>query len=136
MKYLYVLFIFAPVAIIGRYLGLPPTLLFLASSLAVIPTAGILGHSEALVADAVESFSDIAGSFIVWRGLAIASLPGFTLPGDISASDRYYKQDVTHERFTLNDDSTITVPTAPGLGVLVDEARVRQFAIGEATLSA
>ncbi len=63
--------------------------------------------------------------------LAIASLPGFTLPGDISASDRYYKQDITHERFTLNDDSTITVPTAPGLGVTVDENRVKQFAMGE-----
>lgn len=36
---------------------------------------GILGHSEALVADAVESFSDLAGSFIVWRGLKIAALP-------------------------------------------------------------
>lgn len=38
-------------------------------------TAGLLGHSEALVADAVESFADIAGSFIVWRGLAIAARP-------------------------------------------------------------
>jgi len=66
--------------------------------------------------------------------LAIASLPGFTLPGDISASDRYYKQDVTNERFTLNADSTITVPTGPGLGVSVDEKAVRQFAIGEARI--
>ena len=37
--------------------------------------AGLLGHSEALVADAVESFSDIVGSLIVWRGLSIAALP-------------------------------------------------------------
>ncbi len=37
--------------------------------------AGLLGHSEALVADAVESLSDIAGSFIVWRGLVISALP-------------------------------------------------------------
>lgn len=63
--------------------------------------------------------------------LALASLPGFTLPGDISASARYYRQDVTRETFTLNPDSTITVPTAPGLGVTVDEARVKQFALGE-----
>jgi O-succinylbenzoate synthase len=41
--------------------------------------------------------------------LAIASLPGFILPGDISASDRYYQRDITHERFVLNDDSTIDV---------------------------
>jgi O-succinylbenzoate synthase len=52
--------------------------------------------------------------------LALASLPGFTLPGDISATDRYYSEDITHERFELNPDSTITVPTAPGLGVTID----------------
>lgn len=53
--------------------------------------------------------------------LALASLPGFTLPGDISATDRYYSEDITHERFELNADSTITVPTAPGLGVSIDQ---------------
>ena len=66
--------------------------------------------------------------------LAIAALPGFTLPGDISASDRYYRQDVTRETFTLNADSTIDVPTGPGLGVTVDEQRVRGFAFAEAHL--
>ncbi len=63
--------------------------------------------------------------------LAIASLPGFTLPGDISASARYYRQDVTLETFSLNPDSTITVPVSPGLGVTVDEARVREFSFGK-----
>jgi o-succinylbenzoate synthase len=52
--------------------------------------------------------------------LAIASLPGFTLPGDISATDRYYKEDITNERFVLNTDSTLTVPDAPGLGISID----------------
>jgi O-succinylbenzoate synthase len=52
--------------------------------------------------------------------LALASLPGFTLPGDISASKRYYLEDITGELFSLNTDSTITVPDAPGLGVTVD----------------
>ena len=51
--------------------------------------------------------------------LALASLPGFTLPGDISASDRYYAQDIAEPTFTLNDDSTIDVPEGPGLGVQV-----------------
>ncbi|TAK11491.1 MAG: o-succinylbenzoate synthase [Anaerolineae bacterium] len=54
--------------------------------------------------------------------LALAALPGFTLPGDISASDRYYEQDITEQGFTLNPESTITVPTAPGLGITVDTA--------------
>ena len=36
---------------------------------------GILGHSQALVADAVESFADIISSLIVWRGLVVAAKP-------------------------------------------------------------
>ena len=61
--------------------------------------------------------------------LAVAALPGFNLPGDISASDRYFEQDITHERFTLNADSTIDVPSAPGLGVSVDQKALDSFAI-------
>jgi o-succinylbenzoate synthase len=53
--------------------------------------------------------------------LALASLPGFTLPGDISATDRYYEEDITQQRFTLNEDSTIDVPEGPGLGVEMDK---------------
>ena len=68
--------------------------------------------------------------------LAIASLPGFVLPGDISASDRYYHHDITNERFVLNDDSTITVPNKPGLGVTIDEEAFKQFTISELTLKA
>jgi O-succinylbenzoate synthase len=66
--------------------------------------------------------------------LALASLPGFILPGDISASDRYYHRDITNERFTLNDDSTITVPTGPGLGVTIDEEALKQFTLAKVTL--
>jgi O-succinylbenzoate synthase len=61
--------------------------------------------------------------------LAIASLPGFTLPGDISASDRYFPRDITNERFTLNSDSTIDVPTAPGLGVSIDQETLQKFTL-------
>jgi len=66
--------------------------------------------------------------------LAIASLPGFILPGDISASDRYYQRDITHERFTLNPDSTINVPGAPGLGVTIDENALAQFTLTKVEL--
>ena len=61
--------------------------------------------------------------------LALASLPGFRLPGDISATDRYYARDITVERFGLNDDSTIDVPNGPGLGVTVDEAALDEFTL-------
>ncbi len=47
--------------------------------------------------------------------LALAALPGFTLPGDVSASDRFYSQDIV-EKFVLQDGH-IAVPTGPGLGV-------------------
>jgi len=58
--------------------------------------------------------------------LAVAALPNFTLPGDISASERYYHEDITNELFTLNPDSTITVPDQPGLGVAIDQAALKR----------
>lgn len=67
--------------------------------------------------------------------LALASLPGFTLPGDISATDRYYHQDIA-TRFSLNtEDSTLTVPTRPGLGVEVDMDAIEHFLIRKASFS-
>ncbi len=59
--------------------------------------------------------------------LALASLPGFSLPGDISASDRYYKKDITKERFILDPGSTIDVPSGPGLGVTIDSVAIKKF---------
>jgi o-succinylbenzoate synthase len=67
--------------------------------------------------------------------LAIASLPGFTLPGDISASNRYYVEDITHERFKLDPGSTIDVPSGPGLGVTVDTAALKKASLAELRLS-
>jgi o-succinylbenzoate synthase len=61
--------------------------------------------------------------------LALASLPGFTLPGDISATERYYEVDITPP-FTLNAaDSTIDVPTGPGLGVTIDREQLRRVTL-------
>jgi O-succinylbenzoate synthase len=56
--------------------------------------------------------------------VALAALPNFTLPGDVSASDRYYRRDIT-EPFVL-DGGHLRVPTGPGLGVEVDEAALRE----------
>jgi O-succinylbenzoate synthase len=68
--------------------------------------------------------------------LALASLPGFSLPGDISASDRYYERDITDQRFTLNPDSTIDVPSGPGLGVTIDESALKKFTLAKTELRA
>jgi O-succinylbenzoate synthase len=52
--------------------------------------------------------------------VALASLPNFTLPGDISASKRYYRHDIVVPEFVVNPDGTMDVPTKPGIGVEVD----------------
>jgi len=67
--------------------------------------------------------------------LALASLPNFTLPGDISASARYFHHDIAAPDFTLNTDSTITVPGGAGLGVQVlpdrlEAAQLRFLTLG------
>lgn len=61
--------------------------------------------------------------------LALASLPGFTLPGDTSASDRYFRRDLLSEPFTLAADGTMAVPTGPGLGVNLDRHRLDEATI-------
>ncbi len=50
--------------------------------------------------------------------LALASLPGFVLPGDTSGSDRYYAEDITAP--LLMQNGQLRVPDGPGLGVEVD----------------
>ncbi len=67
--------------------------------------------------------------------LALASLPGFTLPGDISASERYYRRDITRERFTLNADSTMDVPRGAGLGITLDEQALSAFSLARLDLT-
>lgn len=52
--------------------------------------------------------------------VALASLPNFTLPGDISASKRYYKEDIVEPEFQVSTDGTMDVPTKPGIGVEVN----------------
>jgi o-succinylbenzoate synthase len=52
--------------------------------------------------------------------VALASLPNFTLPGDISASKRYYVEDIVEPEFVVNKDGTMDVPVKPGIGVDVN----------------
>ncbi|MHC1702589.1 MAG: o-succinylbenzoate synthase [Tenuifilaceae bacterium] len=52
--------------------------------------------------------------------VALASLSNFTLPGDISASKRYYVEDIVEPEFKVNPDGTMNVPTKPGIGVEVN----------------
>jgi O-succinylbenzoate synthase len=52
---------------------------------------------------------------------ALAALPGFTLPGDISASTRFYARDIVTEPIVVVDGH-VTVPTGTGLGFELDHA--------------
>ncbi len=52
--------------------------------------------------------------------LALAALPGFTLPGDISAADRYWHRDIVSAPAVLETDGTVRVPDGPGIGVETD----------------
>lgn len=54
------------------------------------------------------------------HNIALASLPGFTLPGDISASRRYFARDIISPEVELNPDGTLNVPRGVGLGFEVD----------------
>ena len=51
--------------------------------------------------------------------VALASLPNFTLPGDISANKRYFAQDIVEPLFEVDNEGTLRVPTDPGIGVRV-----------------
>lgn len=56
--------------------------------------------------------------------VAFASLPGVTLPCDISATDRYFNPDLTEPAFVLGDQSTLAVPDGYGIGVEVQRDRL------------
>jgi O-succinylbenzoate synthase len=65
--------------------------------------------------------------------VALASLPGFSIPGDISASDKYFVEDIV-EPPILAERGEIPVPHSPGLGYEVVEARVRARTVRELVL--
>jgi O-succinylbenzoate synthase len=56
------------------------------------------------------------------HNIALASLAGFTLPGDISASSRYFERDLISPGVVVAADGTVAVPDGPGLGFEVDSS--------------
>ncbi len=59
----------------------------------------------------------------------LASLPNFTLPGDVAASARYFATEIIGEPFTVSADGTMGVPSGPGIGVTVLEDEIRKLAL-------
>ncbi len=58
------------------------------------------------------------------HNIHLSTLQNFTLPGDVSASCRYFEPDLIEPPVELQSDGTISVPTLPGLGVTVVEERI------------
>jgi len=65
--------------------------------------------------------------------VAIASLPGFTIPGDVSGSDKYYAEDIVDPPI-LATDGAIPVPDRRGLGWTPNEERIRRHTVRTETL--
>jgi o-succinylbenzoate synthase len=66
--------------------------------------------------------------------VALASLPNFLKPGDISPSARYWERDVVTPEWTMQDGS-IAVPSGPGIGVGVDRERIESLTVREERLT-
>ncbi|MBI4467734.1 MAG: o-succinylbenzoate synthase [Acidobacteria bacterium] len=60
------------------------------------------------------------------HNIALSTLPGFTLPGDVSASRRYWQRDIIHPEVRVSPQGTITAPENPGLGFEIDSDYVEQ----------
>ena len=68
--------------------------------------------------------------------VALASLPNFVLPGDLSPSARYWPQDIVTPEWTMDTAGMVTVPRdRPGLGVTVDRDRVDNLTVRSETLA-
>src|SRR2546423_314614 len=102
------------------------------------------GHAQAKQVEVVARENKIP----VWCGgmlesgigrahnIAMATLPGFTLPGDVSASSRYWEEDVINPPVTVSPAGTIKAPTAPGIGFDVNLARIDSLAVRSETITA
>jgi len=95
------------------------------------------GHAQAKRVEAIARQNGIP----VWCGgmlesgvgrahnIAMATLAGFTLPGDVSASARYWHEDIIDPPVTVTPNGTIKAPDKPGIGFEVNLARVEQLTV-------
>jgi o-succinylbenzoate synthase len=95
------------------------------------------GHSEARRVEQICRTHSIP----VWCGgmletgigrahnIAMSTLTGFTLPGDVSASKRYWNEDIIEPEVEVTSNGTIHVPTMPGIGYAVRRDRIEQLTV-------
>ncbi len=70
------------------------------------------------------------------HNIALSSLPNFSLPGDVSASKRYWAQDVIEPEVTVSAQGTIVVPTGVGRGFEVVRDRIEAITVRKKTMRA
>jgi O-succinylbenzoate synthase len=63
------------------------------------------------------------------HNIAMSTLPGFTLPGDVSASQRYWREDIIEPPVEVSASGTIRAPQSPGLGYAVKRDRVERLTV-------
>lgn len=68
------------------------------------------------------------------HNIALSTLPNFVLPGDVSASSRYWKQDIIQPPVEVTERGTIQVPHGPGFGYQVDEPYLESLVLRQETL--
>ncbi|HLK67771.1 MAG TPA: o-succinylbenzoate synthase [Bryobacteraceae bacterium] len=69
------------------------------------------------------------------HNIALATLPNFVLPGDVSASKRYWKRDIIHPAVETTPRGTIEIRDEPGLGYELDHDYIRSITVREETLA-
>jgi O-succinylbenzoate synthase len=68
------------------------------------------------------------------HNVALSTLPNFVLPGDVSASKRYWAQDVIEPEVEVTERGTILVRNEPGMGYSVDEEYIKRITVREETI--
>jgi O-succinylbenzoate synthase len=69
------------------------------------------------------------------HNVALSTLPNFVLPGDVSASKRYWARDIVSPAVEVSSEGTITVPTGPGFGYEIDHDFLKHVTVRSETLS-
>ncbi|HEV2799159.1 MAG TPA: o-succinylbenzoate synthase [Pyrinomonadaceae bacterium] len=70
------------------------------------------------------------------HNIAMATLAGFTLPGDVSASARYWEEEIIEPPVTVTSRGTITAPDAPGLGFEIRRKRIDSLTVRKESYTA
>jgi O-succinylbenzoate synthase len=70
------------------------------------------------------------------HNIAMSALPGFVLPGDVSASQRYWDEDIIDPEVEVTPQGTIRVPVTTGLGYRVRRERIEKLTVREESFSA